>query len=449
MSFPSGRRVLLLQGPPTRFFSVLQRAFLARGVPAERVLLHAGDWLRARGRGISFRGTLAQFDPFLDRLIRERGITDVLYFADRLPYHRIAARVAERCGAIPYALENGYLRPDWLTLEPGGMGAFSRFPVERAHIEAIAAEAPATDDTVRYGHSFPQEAWFEVTYTLARLAGTPVFRHYERDRPNHPLKEYVSWLPQLVRRQIARGRAPAQMRRVVSETQPYFLFPLQLQEDYQIRHNSRYTRLMDLVHEVFSSFARAAPADASLLVKIHPLDNGLENWQRTLKRAKRQYGLTGRIRMLSAGSLSQMLDHCEGVALVNSTVGLYALRAGRPTKVLGVAIYDLPGLTDPQPLDGFWRQPQAPDPAFVDTFVRALACATQLKGSFYDRAGMEAGAQEIVRRVEAGIGRSDRFVMPPPRLARARALGVPLDAPDAELAATPAAPMAALHRHDQ
>jgi capsular polysaccharide export protein len=391
------RRVLLLQGPPTPFFSVLERAFTARKVPVTRVLLHAGDRLRAGGRGIPFRGRLGEFDGWLERLMLERGITDVLYFADRIPYHRVAEAVATRLGAMPYAVENGYLRPDWLTLEPGGMGAFSRFPADRQHITRIADGAPPIDEAIHYGHSFATEAWYDVTYTLAGVAGGWRYPGFERDRPNHPVKEYVSWLPQLVRRQVARTRGPGLLQRVIAGDKPFFLFPMQLQEDYQIRHNSPYVRLADCVHEVFASFARAAPAEASLLVKIHPLDNGLENWQRTLKRIKRMHGLTGRIRMLSAGSLPQMLAHCSGVALVNSTVGIYALRAGRPTKALGVAVYDLPGLTDPQPLDGFWQTPRPPDPFYVDTFVRALARATQLKGSFYDPAGMVAGAEEIDR----------------------------------------------------
>ncbi|MCF3932915.1 capsular biosynthesis protein [Acuticoccus sp. M5D2P5] len=425
MSPTQTRRVLLLQGPPTPFFSVLERAFADRGIGVQRVLLHAGDALRAGHKGIPYRGTLQDFDAFLDKLITDEAITDILYFADRLPYHRVAEAVATRRGVIPYAVENGYLRPDWLTLEPGGMGAYSRFPDDRATIERIAENAPPIDDTILYRHSFASEAFFDVSYTLTRLAGSSGYRHFERDRPNHPLKEYVSWLPQLVRRQIARARAPAQMRRVTSESKPFFLFPMQLQEDYQIRHNSPYQRLADLVHEIFSSFARAAPRETSLLVKIHPLDNGLENWQRTLKRAKRDYGLTGRIRMLSAGSLPEMLHHCEGVALVNSTVGIYSLRAGKPTKSLGAAVYNLPGLTDPQPLDDFWERPQMPDMAYVDAFVRALAKATQLKGSFYDKAGMEAGASEIARRVAEGYGASDMFVSPPPRLDAAYAMGVP------------------------
>ncbi|MEO1102192.1 MAG: capsular biosynthesis protein, partial [Pseudomonadota bacterium] len=346
MTMPAHRHVLLLQGPPSRFFNALAAAFRAAGIPVTRVKLNAGDDLRAGKDGIPFRGRLDAFAPFLSDLIGREGITDVLYFADRLPYHRVAEKVASRLGVIPYAVENGYLRPDWLTLEPGGMGAFSRFPIAREAIEAIAEGAPAVDDSVLFRHSFATEAFFDVSHTLARLLCGHRYRHFERDRPNHPLREYLSWLPQLARRQWAQHRAPRQMARVMDQSIPFFLFPMQLQEDYQIRHNSKYEELATLVDEVFASFARGAPQDCTLVVKIHPLDNGLQNWRQTLKRAKRDYGLTGRIRLLSAGPLPDMLAACEGVVLVNSTVGLTALRMGRPLKTMGAAVYDLPGLNE-------------------------------------------------------------------------------------------------------
>ena len=118
MKSPDSRRVLLLQGPPTNFFTVLRQAFSDAGIPVIRVKLNAGDAIRAPD-AIPYRGRLDQFAGFLADLMQREAITDVIYFADRLPYHRIAERVANQLGATPYAVENGYLRPDWLTLEPG------------------------------------------------------------------------------------------------------------------------------------------------------------------------------------------------------------------------------------------------------------------------------------------------------------------------------------------
>lgn len=421
-----GRRVLLLQGPPTHFFAVVRAAFEEAGVPVWRVALHNGDALRAGGEVLPFRGRLEEFGAYLEEVIDRHAISDVLYYADRPPYHRIAQQVAAKTGVNAYVIENGYLRPDWLTLEPYGMSAYSRFPVDRAKIEAMAADAPPVEDTSLYGHTFAHEGWLDVTYNFSSLAGSLRYPHYVRDR-HHPIREYWSWLPQLVRRIVAQKQAPKRIAALNALNRPYFLFPLQLQEDYQIRHNSRYVRLSEMIHQVFGSFARAAPPEMMLLVKVHPLDNGIENWTGVLKRAKREYGLTGRIRLMSAGPLEQMLARCKGVVLANSTVGLTAIRSGKPVLALGAAVYDLPGLTSRQSIDGFFRKPEAPDPVFADAFIRALTLATQLKGSFYHPDGMEVAAREIVRRVLAGYATRPWFEAEPPRLAPAIAEGVPAD----------------------
>ena len=58
-----------------------------------------------------------------------------------------------------------------------------------------------------------------------------------------------------------------------------------------------------------------------------------------------------------------------------------------PTKILGVAIYDMPGLTCPEPLDRFWQHARqwAPDPALHAAFRHYLIAHCQHQGSFYRR----------------------------------------------------------------
>ena len=68
---------------------------------------------------------------------------------------------------------------------------------------------------------------------------------------------------------------------------------------------------------------------------------------------------------------------------VNSTVGLSALQRGRPTKALGRAVYDVPGLTYQGPLDDFWRSPPPPDAALCRAFRNVVVHATQINGGFY------------------------------------------------------------------
>ena len=114
--------------------------------------------------------------------------------------------------------------------------------------------------------------------------------------------------------------------------------------------------------------------------------------------------------------------------MVNSTTGLHAVRIGCPVKILGLAVYDMPGLTCQLSLDRFWRTPQAPDVEVYNAVDRLMGHATQIQGNFYTREGKLAAARELARRVSLDlVNQPEGAVRPPPRADRARALGVPMN----------------------
>ncbi len=123
----------------------------------------------------------------------------------------------------------------------------------------------------------------------------------------------------------------------------YYLLPLQLETDYQIRRHSRFKSMAHVMEVVLESFARAAPKNSLLVVKLHPLDNGLANFRKQARRIARRLKLGGRVLVMDGGHLPTLLSRSEGVVVVNSTTGLSALHHGRPVTVLGSAIFDIPG----------------------------------------------------------------------------------------------------------
>ncbi|MEL6679712.1 MAG: capsular biosynthesis protein, partial [Pseudomonadota bacterium] len=186
------------------------------------------------------------------------------------------------------------------------------------------------------------------------------------------------------------------LREVADHAGPLFLFPLQLLTDYQIRTHGTDGGLRGALQDVIKSFEAHAPDAARLVVKVHPLDNGWAPWPRWIAEAAE----TNRITYLDGGDLDALLRTCAGVVTVNSTVGLTALQAGVPVRALGTAIYDLPGLTDPQPLEAFWVTPKRPDTEEVTLFVSFLRATIQHPGSF-DGEGAGPGAEAIARAMLA------------------------------------------------
>jgi capsular polysaccharide export protein len=416
---PEDRVILFLQGPPSTYWSELADAVAARGARVLRVSLHLGDALFWRRRGaVAYRGRFSQWRGWLDDLVAREGVTDIVYYADRLPYHRVAAQVARRRGAQAHAVEFGYLRPDWLTLEREGGGAFSHFPCDVAALPETAAPA---DMTVRYGHPFWREAASEVIYNLAIAAGRPAFPFYFDDKYYTPIVEYLTWLIRLARGRAEERRAAAIQAQAAEGDWPYALIALQLQSDYQLRASSPYLHQEDMLRETIGSFAAHAPRDMRLIVKQHPLDNGMERWARRVMRIAARHGIAERVLCIDGGDLGALIRHAAGVIVINSTVGLHALRAGRPVKALGAAVYDAPGLTDQGPLALFWTDPVPPDPALIARFVNAMADQIQIKGSFYNRAGRRRAAPEMAARlVEGRVG--PPLLQPPPRPPRSAAI---------------------------
>src|SRR5690606_16043873 len=118
------------------------------------------------------------------------------------------------------------------------------------------------------------------------------------------------------------------------------------------------------------------------VVNEHPLDNGLRPWRQRVAERAAARGLGSRVVILAQGRAEDLLPRLAGVVTINSTVGLSAILAGVPVKVLGRAIYDLPGLGHPGHLDRFWRAPRRPDPAVANAFERFLRHRYHVPGTF-------------------------------------------------------------------
>jgi len=81
---------------------------------------------------VDFCGREPEWPQFLDRLIVDRAVSDVILFGDCRPLHRAAIRVAQSRGLRVYVVEEGYFRPDWITLEEGGVNGYSSLPRDPA-----------------------------------------------------------------------------------------------------------------------------------------------------------------------------------------------------------------------------------------------------------------------------------------------------------------------------
>lgn len=393
--------MLLLQGPFSWFFTHLARALRARGAEVRRILLCPGDQLFWRGPGgVAFRGRPDEWPAYVAAFMRNRGVTDLACLGDGRRRHADAIAAAKATGVRVHLVEQGYLRPHFLTLEPDGTGGRTRFPADWPAIEALAAGATPPDQP-RFRTSFLGYAAMDVAFNLANiLASWALFPHYRAHAIDHPVTEWTGWIWNKIlpvrRRRIRREAAEA---RIAAHKGPLFIHPLQLETDYQIRLHAPKGGVREMLKTVISSFAEEAPEDAMLVVKIHPLDHGWANWRKLTHAAARKAGVADRVVYLDGGDLDAIIARSAGVVVANSTVGLTALRLGAPVIALGKAIYDLPGLTFQGGLDRFWSGASAPKPDRLATFLAALG-RIQLPGGF-DGEGAKPGAAAMAEKLLA------------------------------------------------
>ena len=390
------RHFLFLQGPHGSFFPRLAAVLVADGHHVHRINLNGGD--RATWPdGDSFRGLERHWDAYLVRYLAQRRITDLVLFGDGRPMHATAITLAAGAGIRVHVFEEGYIRPDWITLEREGVNGHSLLPRdpdwylrEARDLPPVPAHPPIPSFSTGRGWA----AFFYYAEVVLQFWRFPFHRsHRDRD----PVWEGITYLRRFRRREQEAALMARDAHRMAER--PFFLFPLQLNSDYQIRVHSPFGTMHRAIDVVLDSFARSAPTDVGLVIKEHPLDSGLNHWRSVISERATALGIADRIVFVEHGDLPAMIEVALGVVVVNSTSGTLALARGKPVKALGGPVYDIEGLTDPQPLDAFWTAPLAPTPGLYEAFSRVLVDRCLIHGAFLSNAGIDLLVTECARRL--------------------------------------------------
>ncbi len=374
------RKVLLLQGPMGRFFKKLADWLDQHGIEYQKINFNGGDALFFGGpQALAYRGTLDEFSGWLAGHMTAQGFEAVLCFGDCRLYHQSAKQVCQQLGRPFFVFEEGYLRPDYITFEQGGVNAFSPLRHQWPQVPVYPASKP------RPVHSrFMLMVVSACLYYLAWILLSWRFPHYQHHRQLTPRQELLAWLTSAWRRLVFRRPDQQAMQQILRDWDgQYFIMALQVHNDSQVRVHSDYQDVVEFIQEGMASFARSAPAQARLVIKHHPMDRGYRNYRTLIAREAERLGLQSRVHYVCDVHLPSLIKHSLGLVTINSTTGLQALFHHKPVKVMGSALYDVEGLTSGGSLDQFWVQPRQPDMALYQQFRSQLIWMSQLNGSFY------------------------------------------------------------------
>ena len=396
------RSFLLLQGPATPFFARLAQRLRADGHAVHRVYFCSGDVLYGTNSTATwFREPVEALVSFLDALYRRFGITDQILFGDRRWVHRPAVAHGEACGVRTHVFEEGYFRPHWVTLEREGVNGHSLLPRDPDWFWEAGGRLAESAPPVAFHSPFYKRALHDVAYHVAGLANPLLFPHYRTHAGVTAPVEYAGYVRRFAWLRLFGARERQRARAIAQSGRPYYVLPLQLNTDAQIRDHSRFEDMGEVIEYVMESFARHAPSEASLVIKNHPLDQGLMPYARIIRACAHRFDLAGRVAYLEDGDLVALFAQAQGVVTVNSTAGILALEQGMPTYTLSDPIYNLPGLTGQMPLDGFWRETPSPDLELFSRFRRCVIHATQINGGFYCARGIALAVENAAHVLTA------------------------------------------------
>ena len=404
------RNFLFLQGPHGTFFRHFAHILKKSGYGAWNVIFNGGDFVLSNHfhNTYYFHGCIENWPAYFTQIICERQITDIVLYGDKRAYHSIAVHIARNKNIRIWVYEEGYIRPGFITLEENGVNSQSLIPAiyndALKKYEASQKLPPEYDISNEaqlpavklLPNPMVKRVYLAVLYYLGIFFLMPLFPFYTWHRSQGFLDEIFGWALKSLHNFSYKKRNQAILNELKDHSHKYFLLPLQLASDAQIKCCSTFRDIADVIETVLCSFAQHAPNKMMLVIKLHPLDNTFFNYQKFINSLSLSLNINNRVKFIINGENRQLFQDAAGVVVVNSTMGISAISNGLPTIALGDAIYTGTGLAvnafigghfHVEVLNEFWQNPIAPQKEKVQLFLAILKKISIIPGNFYTRKG--------------------------------------------------------------
>ncbi len=400
---PESRHFLLLRGPFGPFYHQLASALKAAGARVSKINFDTGDeviWGLNSG-AIRCPAGAGEMGRWLADFMIEQGDTDLVCFNDCVEPHGEAIAWARDAGLSVHVFEEGYFRPHWITLDSGGVNVRSALPrdpeIYRQDFDKSQADPTVARDVGLITRGL---VYATICHYLGKTALTIIAGPSPTPYAISTRQQMFGYIRMYFRRVLGMNSWPGVEADLLSGAYPYYLGLVQKAGDTQLTHNSDYDN-ESFIEAVIQDFARHAPADTRLAFKLHPMEPRMREQERYIQARAKAAGLTDRVLVLDGGNLNALARQSRGAVTINSTAGLAAIGFGCPVKVLGRAVYDMPGLTHQGDLADFWNQPQAPDMTLFSAFRWTVMARTQINGSFFTPLGRELAIEGALRKLLA------------------------------------------------
>ncbi|MDP2610190.1 MULTISPECIES: hypothetical protein [unclassified Oceanobacter] len=396
-------KVLLLQGPVGPFFKRLQRYLTSEGMDVNRICFNPADLLYScRKNRIYFSGGFIEWRRWLRKYLHVSRPDVIILFGSERPAHRIARQLAERLGIRVLSLEEGYIRPGFVTMEEGGNNASS--PLAGVTPDVFFSPQERTTEVGVPYKSFGKMSRYGAMYygirTFLSIGAQKQLFH----RRFHWWEECFRWGRNAYRRLAGQGNNFATIQRLLEHwDKHFFLVPLQVSADSNMQAAALGWNSMRLISSSMRSFAVTAPLNTRLVFKIHPLERGHCDYLSFIAEEAQRLGVGDRVDIIDTGSLGLLARHAAGMITINSTSGLSAIHHGIPLLVIGKAVYANPVLAvcaNGQPdFDHFWTCHYVAELSIRRGYLEWLKQEALVAGDFYVEDGITQACHGIAEKV--------------------------------------------------
>lgn len=411
-----GRRILLLQGPAGPFLAELQEGLNAAGHQTLRALFDGGDRLFAgKGPTIRFNGQPEELRAWLGSVLQAHATDTVVLFGDERPIHRAARAEARSRGLDLLCLEEGYLRPGYITAEWHGTNHNS--PLVGA-LGRRASDAGA-NSTPGQGQVDPMLPPARVPRGMGPIICAAILQYGARillsrkreralfHRLQRPFLEVMRWGPANLLVKLVRARHDCRvLQRMQGELAGrYDLVALQVPDDPSLTVGGAGWTSEELIKTVIASFSAAAPPDRHLVFKIHPMGRGHLADAALVRYSARKHGIEGRVHCVYTGPFAPCLRDARGFVTITSTSAISALLHGKVVVALGRSIAGSNGLTleegdFPRTFpDRFWASEERAPTEAVARFIDLIHAEALVPGDFYHPAGRRIAVQHCLGKL--------------------------------------------------
>lgn len=390
---PRYKSVTLLQGPVGPFFKKFSKYLKKRNTKVFKINFNLGDDLFYCSEVFRFKGKIEELQNYLENIFIKTSTEAVFLFGGYREIHVEAASIAKKMKIDIWVFEEGYIRPNYITLEK--QRSVSSSGKVNLNIKFCAINHNNVNfSSKKYLYVFERMVIFGFLYFTAGLFSHFFYPYYIHHK-KFSLVQGLYWLKSFIRKilyfLIDRIRTYKLFR---DYKKKYFFVALQVADDFAVVRNSNYKSIQGFIEEVIKSFSSAKEKYSMVVFKHHPMDRGYNQYGRFIAELAKFYGVKDRVLYLHEVNNAKLIKNSCGAVVINSTIGFQTLYYNIPIKVMGKAIYDQKGLTHQGCLDSFWENPQPVSKKLFNQLKNYLIQTCQIPGSFYGRDINELGTEE-------------------------------------------------------